>query len=206
MKIKICGITNIEDALYCELKGVDALGFVFYEKSERFINYDNARDIIEKLDPFVLKVGVFVNKPEDEINEISKYVKLNLVQLHGDEEIKNYTNVNLPILRGIRIKDQNDIIKIYKNNNMNLLLDTYQNNMYGGTGKMFDYNLVPKDIWKKSIIAGGINSDTIDKILNMDELPAGIDVSTGVESSKGKKDNDKIDRLIKKINERRNKC
>jgi phosphoribosylanthranilate isomerase len=206
MKIKICGITNLQDALYCEQKGVDALGFVFYEKSKRYIDYETAYKIINKLNPFTIKVGVFVNKSANEINEIVKITGINIAQLHGDEKYEDYKEVCIPILKAIRVKDKLSIKEIQEWQNCRILLDTYNKESYGGTGKMFDYNIIPEEVFRNSIIAGGINYDTIDKILTKEILPAGIDVSSGVEKYEGKKDYEKIDLLISKINERRNRC
>ncbi len=206
MKVKICGITNLEDALYCENKGVDALGFIFYEKSKRYIDYEKANEIIRQLNPFTLKVGVFVNTPVIEINNVCKHVGINIVQLHGDETYEEYINVNIPIIKAIRIKGKNDLENINSWKQNSILLDTYNKELYGGSGEMFDYNLVPEIVWQKAIIAGGINQFTIDEILQREILPAGVDISSGVELCEGKKDYEKIDVLIRKINERRNKC
>lgn len=206
MKVKICGITNLEDALNCEKANVDAIGFVFYKGSKRYINPNNAADIAKKLNPFTLKVGVFVNEKAEEINKITKIVGLNLIQLHGDEETYYTDKLNLPIIKAFRIKDKINIDELNKWKNTYILLDTFKQNEYGGTGEMFDYSNIPQDIWERAIIAGGINNVTIDTILNKSSLPMGVDISSGVEEYVGKKSKEKIDLIMGKINLRRYKC
>ena len=206
MKIKICGITNVEDAVYCENKGVDALGFVFYEKSKRYVEVDKAADIIKKLNPFTLKVGVFVNKNVEEINYISKKTGLNMIQLHGDEDESIYKYLHLPVIKAIRIKSDIDITNALSCKANYVLLDKFKENIYGGTGETFDYKIVPIELWKSGIIAGGIDANNINNILDANILPAAIDLSSGVEEYPGKKDYKKIDLLMNNINRRRNEC
>jgi phosphoribosylanthranilate isomerase len=206
MKIKICGITNIDDAVYCENKGVDALGFIFYEKSKRYVEVDKAAEIIKKLNPFTLKVGVFVNKNAEEINFISKKIGLSIVQLHGDEDENIYKLLNLPVIKAIRIKSEIDIANALNCKANFVLLDKFKENIYGGTGETFDYEIVPVELWKRVIIAGGIDANNINNILDANILPAAIDLSSGVEEYPGKKDYKKIDLLMNNINRRRNEC
>ncbi len=206
MKVKICGITNLEDAKYCENANVDAIGFVFYKESKRYITEQNAAEIAKQLNPFTLKVGVFVNETPEEINKIAKTVGLNLIQLHGDEEIFYINKINLPIIKAFRIKDIINYDELNKWQNAYKLLDTYKQNVYGGTGEMFKYGKVPNNIWQNVIIAGGININTIDLILNNKTIPMGIDISSGVEEYPGKKSKEKIDLIMKKINIRRFRC
>ncbi len=199
MKVKICGITNLEDALYCQKAGADALGFVFYEKSKRYISPCEAKKINDKLNPFIVKVGVFVNNTAEEINNISKISGINLVQLHGDELPDIVKKINLPVIKAIRIKGKVNMTEIEKWNNVKLLFDTYTEENFGGTGKRFNTNFLPENIYVNSIIAGGINCDNINEILNNNILPAGVDLSSSVEVTPGKKDRKKIDEFFRII-------
>lgn len=191
MKVKICGITNIEDALLCEKLGADALGFIFYDKSKRYIQPNSAVDIIKMLSPFTLKVGVFVNDIPENINAISKLAGLNIVQLHGDEIPKQMAEINLPIIKAFRVNDDFDfdILNDYKN--CYFLFDTYSISEYGGTGKSFNWNIIPKHLKNKIILSGGISSSNIQRIIN-EINPYAVDVSSSLEEFYGKKSNEKL--------------
>ncbi len=199
MKVKICGITNIEDAKYCCNLGTDALGFVFYKKSKRYINYINAKDIIDKLPAFILKVGVFVNNSIEEINEISKIIGLNAVQLHGDESPEFITQINLPVIKSFRINENFDFSILDKFKTCSFLLDSYSKDDYGGTGKNFNWNLIPTHLKNKIILAGGISVENIQYIYNHIK-PQAVDLSSSVEIIPGKKDFDKLKRFFKVLN------
>ncbi len=199
MKVKICGITNIEDAKYCCNLGADALGFVFYKKSKRYINYNNAKDIIDKLPAFILKVGVFVNNSIEEINEISKIIGLNAVQLHGDESPEFITQINLPVIKSFRINENFDFSILDKFKSCSFLLDSYSKDDYGGTGKNFNWNLIPTHLKNKIILAGGISVENIQYIYNHIK-PQAVDLSSSVEIIPGKKDFDKLKRFFKVLN------
>ena len=199
MKVKICGITNLEDALICQNAAADALGFIFYKNSKRYIDSKEVKKITSVLNPFVIKVGVFVNSTADEINLISKLSGINMVQLHGEETPDICAKINLPIIKAIRIKEKFDVKEINKWEDVTFLFDTYSNENYGGTGKQFDLELLPEEIYTKAIIAGGINCDNISNIMNRKYLPACIDLSSSVEIFPGKKDHKKIEEFFKII-------
>lgn len=203
MKIKICGITNIEDAQLCSTLGADALGFIFYKKSKRYISPKEAKKIISQLPPFVLKVGVFVNEKPFRINEISKEVKLHLVQLHGEETQKDIDIIDLPVVKAFRINEKFNFQKLEEFKNCSYLFDSFDESEYGGTGKKFVWKNIPDEIKTKIILAGGITSDDL-KIVLTEINPYAIDVSSSIESKPGKKDHKKLKLLFEKINELRN--
>ncbi|MGC8765072.1 MAG: phosphoribosylanthranilate isomerase [Brevinematia bacterium] len=202
IRVKICGIKDLLFALKAVECGADAIGFVFYEKSPRFIEVDKAGDIIKNLPAFVNKVGVFVNHNISEILRIVEKTGIDTIQLHGEYDINFLKNlksyINLPIIYAIRIeaisdfKIEDDVIKELTDNASNILIDKLDKKEYGGTGKsiFFDEGLNEnsKDfISKKVILAGGINKENISHILGFIK-PYGIDVSSGVEIKKGEKD------------------
>jgi phosphoribosylanthranilate isomerase len=191
LKVKICGITNLEDALLCEKLGADALGFVFYDKSKRYIQPNSARDIIKMLSPFTLKVGVFVNEIPENINVISKLAGLNIVQLHGDETPKQIDEINLPTIKAFRVSDDFDfdILNDYKN--CYFLFDSYSISEYGGTGNTFNWDLIPKHLKGKIILSGGISSSNMQRIIK-EVNPYAIDVSSSLEEFYGKKSHEKL--------------
>lgn len=191
MKVKICGITNLEDALLCEKLGADALGFIFYDKSKRYIQPNSAQDIIKMLSPFTLKVGVFVNEIPENINAISKLAGLNLVQLHGDETPKQIGEINLPTIKAFRVNDDFDFNVLNDYKNCYFLFDSYSKTEYGGTGKTFNWNIIPKLLNGKIILSGGISSSNIQRIIN-EVNPYAVDVSSSVEEYPGKKNEIKL--------------
>jgi phosphoribosylanthranilate isomerase len=186
VKVKICGITNIEDAVLSENLGADALGFIFYEKSKRYISPKTANDIIKHLSPFTLKVGVFVNENSDKINAESKIAGINIVQLHGDEKPKLIDEINLPVIKAFRINDEFDFKILEEYKNCYFLFDTYSSMQFGGTGKTFNWDIIPRNITDKIILSGGISISNIKRII--DEVnPYAVDLSSSVEEYPGKK-------------------
>jgi len=201
-KIKICGITNLDDALYAAENGANALGFVF-AKSPRRMKVEDVRKIIQKLPPFVQKVGVFVNEVPSLILKIVKETGLTAVQLHG-EEIPDFCSSLLPltVIKGIRVKEEIDIkiLQAYANVSA-YLLDSFVEGNKGGTGKVFDWELAlyAKKHGKPVILSGGLTPTNIQKALEK-VSPYGVDVSSGVESKPGKKDKKKVKDFILKVN------
>lgn len=205
MKVKVCGITNIEDAWLCVENGADALGFVFYEQSKRYISPEIAKKIISELPPFIFSVGVFVNENHDKINSIAKGLKLNAVQLHGDESVKVISQINCQVIKAFRIHAafKWEIINEYK---CNILLDTFSKNEYGGLGKKFNWKLIPNELKSRIILSGGIDADSLPVIVN-EIKPAAIDLSSSIENYLGKKDEKKVRAFFKILNKlRENKC
>ena len=192
MRTKICGITNLEDALVAIQAGADALGFVFYEKSPRYITPKKALEIVKQLPPFVERVGLFVNATCSEINSTCRESQMSLAQIHFEAEESLYKGLELPYLRVIRATCKEDI---------SLFSDEYRIvdafvESYGGEGKRVDISWFDSIDCSKIILAGGLNCENIDEVKNLGFY--GLDVSSGVELSKGKKDKEKIFEFLKK--------
>ncbi len=192
MRVKICGITNLEDALFACKAGADALGFVFYPKSPRFITSKTAKKIIAKLPPFVQKIALFVNETPKNINKIMKETKMNIAQIHFEANEDLYDSLDFDYLKVLRIKQKEDLSKIPKDEYV--LVDAFVES-YGGEGKRIMLDWFDDIECSKIIIAGGLNE------INVKELKGygfyGVDVSSGVELKKGKKDYKKITNFIK---------
>ncbi|MCX7797466.1 MAG: phosphoribosylanthranilate isomerase [Melioribacter sp.] len=202
MRVKICGITNIEDALYCCKLGADALGFVFYKNSKRFIDYSEAKNIIKSLPPFISKVGVFVNTDYKEINEVAEKIGLTLIQLHGDETFDLVNKIKLPVIKSFRIKNDFDFSILDKYPNCYYLFDSFSENEFGGTGKNFNWDLIPNELKTKIILAGGISTENIEFIYK-NIKPMAVDLSSSVEITVGKKSYDKLKKFFSIVNKLR---
>lgn len=193
VRSKICGITRIEDALAAVEAGADAIGLVFYAKSPRAVNVQQARAIIAALPPFVTTVGLFVNASRCELGEILDAVPLDLLQFHGDEMPADCEGYHRPYIKALRVKAGDDIAagcKAYTGAS-GILLDTYVEGVPGGTGEAFDWSLVPQGLSKPIILAGGLTAGNVAEAIAR-VLPYAVDVSGGVEQSKGIKDHAKI--------------
>ncbi len=198
MKVKICGITNLADARMCIDAGADALGFVFYEKSPRFIKPESAADIIRQMPPFVMQVGVFVNSPAETVHDYARNCKLNAVQLHGEESPAYIETMDYPVIKAFRVKAGFDYSQLDAYRVQALLLDTYLDSAYGGTGTPFEWLSIPEMLRNKCILAGGIGSDNIG--LLMEQIrPAGVDISSSLEYEPGKKDPEKVRLFFKRL-------
>jgi phosphoribosylanthranilate isomerase len=198
MKVKICGITDVDAALAAVDSGADAIGFVF-AKSKRKIDVVNARDIAAELPNDIMKVGVFVNEPKEEIDRIGRVVGLTHVQLHGNESADFSKSLSLPVIKalGIEGKDSLEAIKDYPCEF--LLLDGPKGKYQGGNGLSFDWNILNEQdlLGKKVILAGGLNEGNVLEAVRQ-VRPYMVDVSSGVETD-GKKDLNKIKRFIDKV-------
>lgn len=193
VRSKICGITRIEDALAAVEAGADAIGLVFYAKSPRAVNVQQARAIIAALPPFVTTVGLFVNASRCELGEILDAVPLDLLQFHGDETPADCEGYHRPYIKALRVKAGDDIAagcKAYAGAS-GILLDTYVEGVPGGTGEAFDWSLVPQGLSKPIILAGGLTAGNVAEAIAR-VRPYAVDVSGGVEQSKGIKDHGKI--------------
>jgi phosphoribosylanthranilate isomerase len=196
MKVKICGITNLPDALAAIKAGANALGFVFYKKSPRYIQPKKAKEIVDKLPPFVQTVGLFVNEDETFINEICSEAKMQLAQIIDDNEIVNYDLLTVKYLKVLRAKEQKDLKNL---NNDFYLVDAFVES-FGGEGKRIVLEWFEDIDCSRLILAGGL---TVDNIKEIDGFGFyGVDVSSGVESEvKGKKDRAKMIAFVKEANE-----
>jgi phosphoribosylanthranilate isomerase len=206
MKIKICGITRLEDAQLCANLGADAIGFIFYSKSKRYIKPENAKDISIMQPAFMHRIGVFVNEKLEEVNRIANLVKLTAVQLHGDEDTEYISKINYPVIRSFGVDANFDFTLLDDFKNCGIILDVKDTVNFGGTGKSFDWNLIPQNIRSKIIIAGGVSISNIEEIKH-NINPYGIDISSSVEIEPGIKDSNKLKQLFEKYNELEgNKC
>ncbi len=206
VRVKICGITNLEDARCAVDAGADAVGFIFVPKSARYIDEDSAGEIIRKLKPFVTTVGVFVDESVERIKEIVECAGLGAVQLHGEEspefvETLRAAMPNTRIIKALRISDLDDfsLIGIYAADAV--LLDTFDKDKHGGTGKSFDWDLILKVKMPEGIpliLAGGLNPGNA-KIAADKVRPFALDVSSGVEAEPGKKDPELIRKFIESL-------
>jgi len=204
VKIKICGITNLEDAKFAVECGADALGFVF-AKSPRQISPENAAQIIEKIPASVDIVGVFVDEDQQKVDEIIQISNLNTVQFHGSEspEYCLHFKGKVKVIKTFRVKDTRFLEKMSLYKIDNFLLDTHVTGQPGGTGQVFDWKLAAVAIKEHPgvILAGGLNPDNICQAITV-AAPFGVDVSSSLESNPGKKDL----RLVKEFIDRAKSC
>lgn len=195
VKVKICGITNVEDALAASDLGVDALGFVFHKESPRHVSPDQAGEIIRRLPPFITTVGVFVDVPASEVEDIMRHASLNVAQLHG-HELPEACVFGRRVIKAIRVKELSDLEPLQHYRVSAFLLDTYTQESFGGTGQIFNWDIaLHAKQFGKIILAGGLNPDNVDKAVRW-VRPYGVDVSSGVEERKGKKDRTKMGLFI----------
>ncbi len=199
IKIKICGITNLDDALYAAERGADALGFNFYKKSPRFIEPEKAAEIISQLPPFIQPVGVFVNEREEKIREVQALTCIQTVQLHGDESPEFCEHFGSRVIKAFQIKDKESIKHMAHYHVGAFLLDSYQNSLRGGTGETFDWHLaVVAKTFGRVILAGGLTPENVAEAVKLVQ-PYGVDVAGGVEREKGIKDQAKLKTFISAV-------
>ena len=199
VKIKICGITNVDDALAAIDFGADLLGFNFYPKSKRYLDAADALDIINKIPTFVDTVGVFVNPQYDELRMMEELGFLNWIQLHGDETPEfcdSLRYMNFKTIKAIRVKSEQDIEMAKSYNTDALLFDAYDTMEYGGTGKTFDWNLL-YNLNRRVFLAGGLNAENAVAALEVGVY--GLDLCSGIESEPGKKDLKKMKKFFDNI-------
>ncbi len=195
MRVKICGITNLEDALDAIAAGASALGFVFYKPSPRYISVEEALTIVNALPPFVQTVGLFVNENEAVINEVCSKAKMQLAQIIDDEEKLDYTQIKPKTIRVLRAKTQGDIISF---KDQYLLVDAFVPS-FGGEGKRVALEWFKGKDCSKMILAGGLEASNVHELKGLNFFA--LDVSSGVEAYKGKKDKDKMRAFIKAAHE-----
>ena len=200
MKIKICGLTNKEDALDAVSLGAEAVGFIFYKDSPRYISPEKVEEISLFLPPFVFLVGVFVNQSKEEIDYIAHRCKLDLIQLHGDESPEFCRSMRRRVIKAFRVSEPEDLdpIVYYQGMISAILLDTKAQNIMGGSGKTFDWGLAlrAKEYEIPLILAGGINAGNIKKAAQLVN-PYALDLSSGVERSPGLKDYNKMQEILR---------
>lgn len=189
VRSKICGITRIEDALLAAEAGADAIGLVFYAKSPRAVDIQQARRIVAALPPFVTTVGLFVNASQDELTAILDAVPLDVLQFHGDESPEACACYRRPWFKALRVKPEDDLHQLIApyQQAQAILLDSFVAGVPGGTGQCFDWSMIPRDLAKPIILAGGLRVDNVQQAIAQVQ-PYAVDVSGGVEASKGIKE------------------
>ncbi len=200
VRSKICGITRPEDAIVAAQAGADAIGLVFYAPSPRAVNVQQAREIIRALPPFVTVVGLFVNASACEINETLDAVPLDLLQFHGDESPEQCSGYHRPYIKALRVRPGDNLEAACErySSASGLLLDAFVEGVPGGTGLAFDWNLVPAALPKPIILAGGLTPENVSEAIER-VRPFGVDVSGGVELSKGIKDAHRVQAFVKAV-------
>ena len=199
-QIKICGITNEEDALCAVGCGADALGFIFYPPSPRYITPTDAREIIKILPANVAIVGVFVNEDAENVKRISGLCGLDFIQLHGDESIE-YCSGFAPemIIKAVELGDENDLLIATRYNASAILVDSRHAGLYGGTGKKSNWDLALQlKSEKPLILSGGLNENNVGEALEK-VAPDALDINSGVEIKPGKKDHRKLAEIFEII-------
>ena len=201
-KVKICGITNPEDALTAVEAGADALGFVFYKESPRHIFPEEAARIISLLPPFVQAVGLFVNEDPEIVNQVSRQCRLGLVQLHGDETPDYCRQIDQRVIKAFRIRTLTCLDPVADFRLSGCLLDAYSPSFYGGTGTSFNWEIAQEAVQRghKIVLAGGLTPDNVAEAIRQ-VRPYAVDVSSGVESAPGRKDTDKVRQFIRNAKE-----
>jgi phosphoribosylanthranilate isomerase len=197
VKIKICGITNLADATASAEAGADALGFVFYNDSPRAVSVETATEIIRSLPPYVIKVGVFVDAPEELVYRAISHCGLNLLQFHGDETPGYCLQFGLMTMKAFRIRDSESLIAIPQYKTDAWLLDAWSAESPGGTGERFNWDLAveAQKLGRPIFLAGGLTPENITEAVNRVH-PYAVDVSSGVEATPGRKDHAKVQQFI----------
>ncbi|HNW39287.1 MAG TPA: phosphoribosylanthranilate isomerase [Candidatus Omnitrophota bacterium] len=201
VKVKICGITNLEDALFSYFAGAGALGFVFYKKSPRYIQPRQAKNISKILPKRILRVGVFVDEKMPTVRRIAREVRLDMLQFHGQEspaycrKFKDYK-----VIKAFRIGKKEDLNKVLQYKTFAYLFDSFSKTSLGGTGKKFNWKILAQAARMKPVvfISGGLTSGNVIKAVSLLK-PDWVDASSSLESSPGKKDHRKVKRFIQAL-------
>jgi len=201
-RVKICGFTRVEDAVYAARLGIDAIGLVFYPPSSRFVSINGARQIVAALPPFVTVVGLFVDAPSAWISEVLAKVPVDLLQFHGDESPETCRAYRRPYIKVVRMREGVDLFAIQRHyaDAAGLLLDAFDPQAPGGTGSVFDWRLVPEGLTMPLIVAGGLHPGNVKQAI-LAAQPYGVDVSSGVEALKGIKDKNKMVAFLNEVNQ-----
>lgn len=199
-RIKMCGITNPEDAQAAARAGADAIGLVFYPPSPRAVVPEQAAAIVRTLPPFVTVVGLFVNADPDEIGEILRQVPLDMLQFHGQECPDYCAGFGVPWLKALSMRPGLDLLMEARRyeQGRGLLLDSYRPGVPGGTGQSFDWALIPAELRPRIVLAGGLDAMNVGQAI-VQVRPYGVDVSGGIEAQKGIKDHAKITRFVESV-------
>lgn len=195
--VKICGITRTADALAAARHGAHAVGLVFYKPSPRYVDPDTAAAIIRVLPPFITTVGLFVDADANEVREIVAHTGVQCLQFHGAESADFCASFDVPYLKAVRIRPGVDLLQYARDfsSAKALLLDAYQEGLHGGTGAVFDWELIPRMVPLPLVLSGGLTPENVADAIRRVH-PTAVDVSSGVEASKGIKDEAKIAAFI----------
>ncbi len=199
-RIKICGITRVEDALAVASCGANAIGLVFYQKSPRHVTMQQAAQLAAAIPPFVTRVGLFVNPSEEEVRDALRQVPLDVLQFHGEEAPEFCAQFGRSYLKAVRVRTGVDLVQCaarYRSA-QGLLLDAYVEGTHGGTGESFDWALIPHDLLLPVILSGGLHAGNVAQAIKQ-VRPYAVDVSSGVEAEKGIKDAAKIAAFINEV-------
>ena len=199
-RIKFCGMTNHQDVQRAIDLGIDALGFVFIEESPRYLTIQQAQELLEKVPPFVVKVGLFMNSASEHISDVVKNVRLDLLQFHGDEDEEFCLQFQYPYLKAVPMRTTTSVSDFCLNfpSATGFVLDSHAMGKMGGSGQTFEWSKVPKNLTKPIILAGGLNPDNVATAIHSVQ-PYAVDVSSGIEASKGIKDPAKMEHFIKEV-------
>ena len=202
-RVKICGITTPEQALAAANAGADAIGLVFYAPSPRAVTIEQAREVVQVLPPFVSSVALFVNPEETLVESVEQLVRPDLLQFHGNESDGFAAQFGTPYIKALRVKpddEENLVARVSAYESARgILLDTWEQGVAGGTGKTFDWSLIPDQIRARIVLAGGLNPENVVAAITQIR-PYAVDVSGGVESTPGCKDADKMARFVQQVN------
>ncbi|MGH8508096.1 MAG: phosphoribosylanthranilate isomerase [Gammaproteobacteria bacterium] len=204
VRVKICGITRGRDAWAASEQGADAIGLVFYSSSPRAVNIDQAFEILAGLPPFLTRVGLFVDAKEDKIRAVLERISLDVLQFHGDEPPGYCRMFGKPYVKAIRVREGVDLHALCRNyaDASALLLDSFVPGLPGGTGQIFDWAAIPQQLPKPIILAGGLSPDNVTSAIAA-ARPYAVDVSGGVESTKGIKDEEKLRQFMRSVRDAR---
>lgn len=198
VRVKICGITSVEDALMAVAAGADALGFIFHDRSPRHVSQEQAAALVRAVPPFVQTVGLFVNAEASRVAAVADFCRLDLIQLHGDESPEYCSRLQRRIIKAFRVKDSSSLQGIQDYRVAGYLLDAYNPGSFGGTGMTFnwEYTRLPASCGPL-ILAGGLTPANVAEAVAT-VAPHAVDVSSGVEVSPGKKDPEKVREFIRR--------
>lgn len=192
-RVKVCGFTDVAEARDAAFLGVDAIGLVFFVQSPRHVSVARAQEIVAALPPFVSTVGLFVNERAEHIHAICEQVSLSVLQFHGDESAEQCRQLGMPYLKAIRVRKKTDILAACDmyHDACGLLCDAWVKDTMGGTGQTFDWSMIPADLPLPLVLSGGLHAGNVARAIRAVN-PWAVDVSSGVESSPGQKDRQKI--------------
>lgn len=202
-RIKICGVTRVEDALCAARAGADAIGLVFYAASPRLVTLDQATMISSALPPFISTIALFVNAPRNEIDKTISHLRPSMLQFHGDETAPYCAQFGVPFLKAIRVgsgttaADLLEYVETFHEASA-LLLDTLSANVYGGSGESFNWKVIPNAMRSRIVLSGGLKADNVADAIRM-LRPWAVDVSSGVEIKTGVKDHAQIEKFIEEV-------